>query len=114
LDLCIEPTIPATVSDVKHQVRNYADYFRAKTVTGINRLNKFIVSAFIKSMLCCFLPPLVAIEAITNTEVSQIVASLGKTAAGIQNSVPNRVYNSLNQGGPNWTIAQVLAEGTKL
>jgi hypothetical protein len=84
LGLCIEPTIPATVTAVKHQVRKYANYSRAKTVTGIDGLEKSIVSAHIKSMLCCFLPPLLAIIAIKKTDVSQIVASLGKTAAGIQ------------------------------
>lgn len=114
LGLMIEPQLKDTVTAVRQQVRKYVDVFKAKTKTGIDGLDKSIVSAYIKSLCCCFLPPLVAIGALTKDDISQMVASMGKQAAGIQRSVPNRVYNSLNEGGPNGTVAQVMAEGAKL
>lgn len=65
-------------------------------------------------MLCYFLPPLVAINALTKDDVCKIVANLGNQAAGIQTSIPNRIYNSLHEEGPDGNIAQVLADGAKL
>lgn len=72
LGLSIEPTIATTVTAVKNQVSKYVDYFKAKTNTGVNGLDKSIVAAYIKSLLCCFLPPLVAIDALTKSDGCQL------------------------------------------
>lgn len=112
--MIITPTTAGTVIEVKQQIRKYVDYFKAKTHPGVEGLDKSIRSAYAKSMILYFLPPLVAIGALTLADVSQLVASLGKSVDGVQKAVPNRAYNSLEEGVANGTIAQVMSAANKL
>jgi hypothetical protein len=76
---------------------------RAKCCTGDKGLDKSIRAAYAKSLILCFVTPLVAVGVMGLNEVNKLVASIGKSMEGFAKSTDHQVYLNLEEGGPKGT-----------